>query len=154
MADDARYAMPEFTRALLGIAAPRGLGRPEHASGFGPLLAARKLAEEARSVRVRVAAFDAARLERAWTQSLESIAAARVPKAGADRRALNARLTEQAAPVFGAIRHLAQCAERACVAGEAPDQESWNAWIVAVQRVFDEADRFWLLIEPELGLRS
>src|SRR5579863_7679883 len=91
--DVTNFAMPEFTRALRGIASASGLGRVEHASVFGPLISARKLAEQAGSVRARVAAFDAARLQRAWLQSIESIAAARVPKAGPDRRALSARLT-------------------------------------------------------------
>ena len=149
----APYDMPEFTRALRGIAAASGLGRPEHASVFGPLLAARKVAEEARTVRMRVAAFDAARLERTWVESLDAIATARIPKSGADRRALNARLTEQAAPVFEAVRDLARSAERVRLAGEAPDDALWTAWIAAVQALFDAADRFWIEIEPELGPR-
>ncbi|MGH7653231.1 MAG: M14 family zinc carboxypeptidase [Gemmatimonadaceae bacterium] len=152
MPDDA-YAMPEFTRALRGIAAAGALGRPEHTSVFGPLLAARKVAEEARTVRMRVAAFDAARIERTWIESIAAIAAARVPKPGADRRALNARLTEQAAAVFDAIRLLARSAERVRLAGDAPDQVQWGAWIGAVQALFDGADRFWTEIEPELGPR-
>lgn len=150
----AQYAMPEFTRALRGIAASGGLGRPEHVSVFGPLLAARKVAEEARTVRVRVAAFDATRLERGWVESIEAIAAARVPKPGADRRALNARVSEQAAPVFAAIKRLAQAAERVRLAGETPGQAAWDAWIGAVQALFDAADLFWLEIEPELGPRK
>ena len=149
----ARYAMPEFTRALRGIAAAGGLGRPEHTSVFGPLLAARKVAQEARTVRMRVAAFDAARLERTWAESIEAIAAARVAKAGADRRALAARLTEQASPMFEAVRVLAQSGERVRIAGDAPDAASWEAWIAAVQALFDAADRFWMSIEPELGPR-
>jgi hypothetical protein len=149
----ARYAMPEFTRALRGIAAATALGRPEHARVFGPLLAARKLAEEARTVRMRVAAFDAARIERAWTESLDSIAAARVPKAGADRRAMRARLADQAAAVFTAIVDLARSAERVRLAGDLPEQPLWVAWIDAVQSLFDASDRFWLEIAPELGPR-
>ena len=151
---DSSYRLPEFTRALRGIAAASGLGRTEHTSVFGPLLAARKLAEEARSVRVRVAAFDAARLERAWLESIDAIAAARVPKAGADRRALSARLREQAAPLLAAIPVLAAAAERVRIAGDAPDAVLWDAWIAAVQALFDAADRFWFTIEPELGPRA
>jgi murein tripeptide amidase MpaA len=158
MPDDIRpgsspYTLPEFTRALRGIAAASGLGRVEHSSVFGPLLAARKLAEEARSVRVRVAAFDAARLERAWIESIEAIAAARVPKAGADRRALSARLKEQATPLLAAIPVLAAAAERVRLAGDAPDADAWHGWIAAVQNLFDAADHFWFAIEPELGPR-
>ncbi len=157
MPDDVRvdipYRLPEFTRALRGIAAASGLGRTEHTSVFGPLLAARKLAEEARSVRVRVASFDAARLERAWLESIDAIAAARVPKAGADRRALSARLREQAAPLLAAIPVLATAAERVRIAGDTPDPALWRAWIAAVQALFDAADRFWFTIEPELGPR-
>ncbi|HEV8411633.1 MAG TPA: hypothetical protein VGQ30_14070, partial [Gemmatimonadaceae bacterium] len=108
MPDDSRalppqFALPEFTRALRGLAAPGALGRPEHAGVFGPLIAARKLAEHAGSARARVAAFDSARLERGWVESIDTIASARVPKAGADRRALTARLSEQARDVFAAL---------------------------------------------------
>src|SRR6266481_4690260 len=96
----AEFAMPEVTRALRGLASASALGRVEHASVFGPLLVARKLAEQAGSVRARVASFDAPRLRKVWSESIDSIAAARVPKAGADRRALTARLTEQGAAMF------------------------------------------------------
>jgi hypothetical protein len=147
------YTMPEFTRALRGIAAASGLGRTEHTSVFGPLLAARKLAEEARTVRMRVAAFDAARLERTWAESTEAIAAARVPKAGAHRRAYAARLDELSAPVIAAMRTLAQSAERVRIEGESPTESSWAAWIADVQTLFDATDRFWLMIEPSLGVR-
>lgn len=151
--DSPDYAMPEFTRASRALASASGLGRVEHTSVFGPLLAARKLAEQAGSVRARVAAFDAARLKRAWLESVESIAAARVPKAGPDRRALTARLTEQAGPVLSAIPALELAAERVRSSGDAPDADSWSAWIAAVQALFDAADRFWFTIEPELGPR-
>jgi hypothetical protein len=145
--------MPEFTRALRGVASASGLGRVEHTGVFGPLLAARKLAEQASSVRGRVASFDAARLKRGWLESIESMAAARVRKAGPDRRALAARLTEQAAPVLAAIPALERSAERVRAVGDVPDAESWSAWIGAVQALFDAADRFWFAIEPELGPR-
>jgi len=143
--------MPEFARALRGLASARGLGRVEHAGVFGPLLSARKLAEHAGSVRARVAAFDAARLERAWLESIDSVAAARVPKSGPDRRALAARLAEQARPVLERIPALELAAARVRSQGDAPDADSWLAWIDAVQSLFDAADRFWFAIEPELG---
>jgi hypothetical protein len=149
--DSTDFSIPEFTRALRGLASARGLGRVEHTGVFGPLLAARKLAEQAGSVRARVAAFDAARLKRAWIESIGSIAAAGVPKAGPDRRALVARLTEQAGPVFAGIRALELAAARVRSAGDEPDADSWRAWIAAVQALFDAADRFWFTIEPELG---
>jgi hypothetical protein len=38
--------------------------------------------------------------------------------------------------------------------GDAPDADSWGAWIAAVQALFDAADRFWFTIEPELGPRA
>lgn len=148
---DSAYDMPEFTRALRGIAAAGALGRPEHTSVFGPLLAARKLAEEARTVRMRVAAFDAARLERAWAESIAAIAARRVPKDGADRRALSARLTEMGVPVTDAMQALAKCAELVQRDGESPAELTWGSWILAVQALFDATDRFWIAIEPELG---
>ncbi len=149
----AAFAMPEFTRALRGIASANGLGRAEHAGVFGPLLAARKLAEQAGSVRARVAAFDAARLKRAWLESIEAISSARVPKDGPDRRALHARILEQAEPVMAAIPALEAAAVRLRTAGDAPDATAWQLWLRAVQALFDAADRFWFAIEPELGPR-
>ncbi len=156
MPDDARgvppeFALPEFTRALRGLAAPGALGRPEHASVFGPMIAARKLAEHAGSVRARVAAFDPARLKRGWIETIDGIAAARVAKAGADRRALTARLTEQARDVFGALSALERTAEKLRIAGDPPDDAMWRTWIAAVQALFDSVDKFWFAIEPELG---
>lgn len=147
------YALPEFTRALRGVASASALGRVEHAGVFGPLLAARKQAEQAGSVRARVAAFDAARLRRSWTESIGAIAAARVPKAGADRRAIAARLTEQAGPILECLTELEAAAERVRLAGDAPDSDSWNSWLAAVQALFDATDLFWFTIEPELGPR-
>lgn len=149
----ATYTMPEFTRALRGIASANGLGRAEHASVFGPLLTARKLAERAGSVRARVAAFEPPRLQRAWLESIDSMAGSRIPKAGADRRAVTARLTEQAGPLLAGVAALEVVTQRVRAAGDAPDEASWHAWIAAVQALFDEADRFWFSIEPELGPR-
>ncbi len=144
-------AMPEFTRALRGFASARGLGRPEHVGVFGPLLTARKLAEQASGVRARVAAFDAARLRKSWLEAIDAMAAARVPKAGADRRALTARLTDFAAPLLATLAGLERATEQVRTTADALSPEAWNAWIAAVQSVFDEADRFWFRIEPELG---
>ena len=150
----ARFAIPEFTRALRGVGSPDGLGRVEHTAVFGPLLAARKLAEHAGSVRARVASFEASRLKRAWLESIEAIAAARVRKAGPDRRALVALLTEQAGPLLEGVSALERAAERVRALGDEPDPASWRAWIAAVQALFDAADRFWFTIEPELGPRA
>ena len=147
------FALPEFTRALRGLAAPGALGRPEHAGVFGPLIAARKLAEHAGGIRARVAAFDPARLKRGWIESIDGIASARVPKAGADRRALTARLAEHARDVFAALDTLERAAAKLRLAGDIPDAASWHGWIVAVQALFDSADKFWFAIEPELGPR-
>ena len=152
-AEAPRFTVPEFTRALRGLASPRGLGRPEHMGVFGPLIAARKLAEQAGSVRARVAAFDAARLERALAESIAAIGAARVPKEGADRRALTARLTDLAGPVYSALRAIESAAGRVRADGDPPRDESWSGWVAAVQELFNATDKLWFEIEPELGPR-
>ena len=149
----ADYDLPEFTRALRGLGSVTGLGRAEHTGVFGPLLTARKLAEQAGSVRARVAAFDAARLQRAWQACIDSIAATRVPKDGPDRRALVARLTDQAACVLSKIPALESAAAQVRSESDAPGAATWRAWIDAVQELFHAADRFWFLIEPDLGPR-
>ena len=148
---DANFALPEFTRALRGLASARGLGRSEHKAVFGPLLLARKEAELAATPAARVASFDATRLRRAWLESIESMAAARVPKPGADRRALTARLTECADPALAALPELEHAAARVRAPGGAIKPEAWRAWVAAVQLLFDAADRFWLALEPQLG---
>ncbi len=148
---DANFALPEFTRALRGLASARGLGRAEHKAVFGPLLLARKEAELAATPGARVASFDATRLRRAWLESIESMAAARVPKPGADRRALAARLTECAEPALVALPELERAAARVSKPGVAIEPGAWRAWVAAVQLLFDAADRFWLALEPHLG---
>jgi hypothetical protein len=148
---DTGFAMPEFTRALRGLASPHGLGRTEHMAVFGPLLLARKEAELAGTPGARVASFDATRLRRAWLESIESMAAARVPKGGADRRALTAHLMECADPALAALSGLERTAARVREAGGAIAPGAWRAWIEAVQLLFDAADRFWLALEPHLG---
>ena len=145
------FAMPEFARALRGLGSARGLGRPEHAAVFGPLLGARRLAEQAAGAGDRLAAFDAALLERGLRDAIASIAVARVSKDGPDRRALSARLTELAGPAFEAATALGRAAARARGAGGEPAAAAWRGWLDAVQALFDAIDRFWLAIEPELG---
>ncbi len=146
--------MPEFTRALRGMISVRGIGRAEHDGVFGPLLAARTAAEQSASPRVRIAAFDAERLRRGWTDAIDAMAAARITKAGPDRRALAARLSEHAAPALDALAAVERAAARAKESGDTPTAESWGAWIAAVQAVFDAADQFWFALEPELGARA
>lgn len=148
---DANFALPEFTRALRGLASARGLGRTEHKAVFGPLLLARKEAELAATAGARVAAFDAARLRRAWLESIDSMAAARVQKPGPDRRALTARLTECAEPALAALPALERAAARVTVPGGAIEPGAWRAWVAAVQLLFDAADRFWFALEPYFG---
>jgi Zinc carboxypeptidase len=147
----ADFTMPEFTRALRGFASARALGRTEHMAVFGPLLAARKEAETATTPAARAAAFDAARLRRTWLESIESMAAARVQRDGADRRALSARLMECAEPVLAALPPLEHAAAQVREAGAAIGQHAWQSWIAAVQALFDAADRFWFALEPSLG---
>jgi hypothetical protein len=149
--NDGAFAMPEFARALRGLASAQGLGRTEHMAVFGPLLLARKEAELAGTPGARVASFDPTRLRRAWLESIESMAAARVPKGGADRRALTARLMECADPALAALPGLERAAARVRDAGGTIEPGVWRAWIEAVQLLFDAADRFWLSIEPHLG---
>ena len=105
-------------RGRWGLGSRGVLGRAGPTAGSGPLLAARKAAEQSASPRVRIAAFDAERLRRAWTDAIDLLASARVPRDGADRRAL--RIGERHAQAktrrTAAIAHALAQVERAHLA--------------------------------------
>jgi hypothetical protein len=145
-----RFALPEFTRALRGFASVGSLGSPDHDGVFAPLLAARKAAARVATVEGRLAAFDAARLRRGLDESIEAMCAARTPRAGADRRALHARLTELAEPALQALDRMERSAADLRAATDAERAERWPTWIRSVQALFDGTDRFWIAVQASL----
>lgn len=138
--------LPEFTRSLRGFAAPDALGTPEHDLVFGPLVAARRSAARVTTVEGRIAAFDAARLRRAWESVVASLATGRACENDAIRRAFVARFGDAGTDVTAALDELARAAEALRRAPDSTRSDAWSAWCAAIQRLFDAADRFWLAI--------
>ena len=90
----ADFALPELTRSLRALGSARWLRDADHARFFTPLLTARRNAARVRTAEGQVAAFQADRLRRAFTEAVEQMAAARHPKSAPDRRAYAARLSD------------------------------------------------------------
>ncbi len=151
------FPLPEFTRSLRGFASVDSLGAPDHAGVFAPLLTARRAAARVTTLEGRLAAFDAARLRRGLDESIEAIAASRAPKAGAERRALRARLAELADPARIALDAMELAAADLRAAPDSGRSERWIIWIRAIQALFDGTDRFWIAVRdsapPPRGTR-
>ena len=143
--------LPEFTRSLRGFAAVGALGLPDHDRLFDPLLAARKAASRAATLEGQVAAFDAERLRRSLRDALGAISAERAPKAGADRRAVEAWIEELALPAFLALNRMEIHGVRVRGAPAADRTSARTSWVGTVQQVFDATDRFFCELQGALG---
>lgn len=144
------FALPEFTRSLRSLALPRP---PEsgHDRIFAPLIQARAAAHRMHAPEAQVAAFDPARLERAWREAITALAAERHARSAPDRRALEATLGDLALPVWATLERLqaAGAAVRAAPAGAREAQ--WERWVAVVQRLFEAADDWWGAAQRELA---
>lgn len=143
------YVLPEFTRSLRSIAVPSA---PETGHGriFRPLIEARAAAHRMHALEAQVAAFDAARLERAWKEAIAAIAAERHPRSAPDRRALAAALEQLAEPVWAALGRVAEAAAKARSAPVNARTPAWEAWVATVQRLFEAVDDWWGAATPVL----
>lgn len=144
----ARLALPEFTRAMRAFASVTSLGAPFHDTLFTPLLAARREAAEAHGVDGQLSAFEAVALQAVLVGAIESVAAECWPKSVADRRALTAQLLDLAAPIFSALNESAARAAELRNAFGAELESGWSRWVLALQTVFTEWDRFWGAAAP------
>ena len=144
------FVLPEFTRSLRSIALPSA---PEsgHDRIFAPLIQARAAAHRMHTLEAQVAAFDAARLERAWREATVALAAERHPRSAPDRRALAAELEQLAAPVWAALRRMAASATLARSAPVNAREVAWERWVSTVQRLFEAVDDWWGAATPVLG---
>lgn len=147
---EAPYVLPEFTRSLRALAVPSAPGS-DHDRIFAPLIQARTQANRVQSLEAQVAAFDAARLERAWREAIAALAADRHLRSAPDRRALVAELEELGAPVWRALARLQVAASAARLAPADGRQVAWEQWVAAVRRVFEAADDWWRAALPVLG---
>ena len=132
--------VPELTRALRTLGG-RGGGWGQEAF-FRPLIEARRRAAAGGDAALDAFAGSAllARIE----AELARMAAQRQPDHAAARRALEARLSDAAAPVRDALPPLDAAAGLARAAVPARALRHWREWAQAVQHVFARADAAWL----------
>ncbi len=150
--------LPEFTRGLRVLGSRRGGDRDAQWRFFAPLLQARRRLEQETDFDRRLDAFDAAALAGRLSQVITALAAERCPDRAPDRRALEAQLTDAAAPVFTRLRALEATTARARAAPDDRGFVAWRAWVTHVMAVFVAADRSWSaavkLLPPARGTRT
>jgi len=144
------FTLPEFTRSLRALAVPSAPGS-DHDLIFAPLIQARTMAHRASSMEAQLAAFDAARLERAWRAAITTLATARHKRLAPDQRALAAELELLGDPVWEALAAMGAAAEKAKLAKKDERRASWERWVVCVQLVFNQADDWWRAALPALS---
>jgi hypothetical protein len=143
MPEAAPFVLPEFTRSLRAFAAVGSLGNADHDRWFAPLLAARTSAARVQGIEGRVVAFDSARLRKALHDAIAQMAAERFRKSAPDRRALEALLEELCEPAFASLVNVERTAVGLRNASDLTRADAWQGWTVAVQSLFDAADRSW-----------
>ena len=143
-------ALPEFTRSLRTFGSRRAAGgvhRPEHDGFFAPLLAARGEAERASTADARRAALDSRSLRLALERRLRDFAAERYPANPPERRALEAELSECAAPLLARFSALDAAQDRLSNCAPVERFLRWREWSHALAALFECADVCW----PELS---
>lgn len=144
-------SLPELTRPLRGLGSHRAQPGADHDQFYRALLVARRDAERTGDPARRIAAFDGAALRSAMRRVLSDFAGAHHPRYAPDRRALHAELEEVADGLFRALDDVSARADAVGAAGDDSRLARWREWTAAVRRVFDEADRCWLLVLPVLA---
>jgi hypothetical protein len=150
---DGTPPLPEFTRALRALGSRRGrrggraAGADQQARFFAPLVDARSAAAVADDAAAVIAAFDGVALSAALRATLEGFARDRYPEYAPARRALEAELFDVAESLFAsceAVRAVASAARGAAA------HEALARWSHEVQRLFECADRVWVLLDEVL----
>jgi hypothetical protein len=147
---EAPYVLPEFTRSLRALAVPSAPGS-DHDRIFAPLIQARASAHRVQSLEAQVAAFDAARIERAWREAIAALGADRHPRSAPDRRALASELEELGAPVWAALARVQAAAGAARIAPVEGRRVAWERWVGTIRTLFEAADDWWRAALPVLG---
>ena len=151
----ADFALPELTRSLRALGSARWLRDADHARFLTPLLTARRNAARVRTAEGQVAAFQADRLRRAFTEAVEQMAAARHAKSAPDRRAYAARVSDAGSAVWRALDALEAAAATVAAASAAVRAGAWHAWVADLQQLFLAADVWWQrVIELRDGVRG
>jgi hypothetical protein len=143
--------LPELTTGLRSLGSRRGGSMVLQERFFAPLLQARRRLEEQRDIAWRLAAFDAADLRAHLESTLESFARERHPEHAPSRRALEARLLDEAAPLLRALEQLQDAARDLREVADAAQFSAWREWTRLARLVFEQADRSWQTSVPLLG---
>lgn len=144
--------VPELTLALRALGSTRGSPGAEHDRFYAPFLAARRGAQRASDAAARLAALDAARLRGELEGVLQALAADQHPRSAPERRALETKLGELAAPAFAALDRLDEAARTfAEQGGDDASFVRWRDWAVACRTMFTEVDRCWAAAAPALA---
>lgn len=143
-------ALTSVTRALRALGSRRGHPGADHDRFFAALLAARRRAERAADLDVRLASFDGVALRRATEAALLELAHQRYPEQPSARRAEEEELLELAEPVLLSYDRLIVVAQ--AVRDAEPDDVvlRWREWRETVKRTFENADRSWMAIARAL----
>ncbi|MHB1313783.1 MAG: M14 family metallopeptidase, partial [Gemmatimonadaceae bacterium] len=150
----ADFILPELTRSLRALGSARWLRDADHARFLTPLLTARRNAARVRTAEGQVAAFQADRLRRAFTDAVEQMAAARHPRSAPERRAYAARVSDAGSAVWGALDALEAAAARVATASAAARADAWHAWVSVLQQLFLACDGWWQrVVELRDGVR-
>lgn len=144
------FTLPEFTRSLRALAVPSAPGS-DHELAFAPFLQARALAHRAVSMEAQIAAFDAARIERALRSAIAALAERKHARSAPDRRSLEAELELLAAPVFASLASMNAAAELAKRARTDDRRAAWEVWVDSVRVMFRAADDWWAEAIPALA---
>ncbi|HUF29822.1 MAG TPA: M14 family metallopeptidase [Gemmatimonadaceae bacterium] len=143
--------LPELTRGLRALGSARAKADVAQGTLFGPLLAARRRAVRMTDPRDRVQALDAALLRRELARAPSVLAVARVPRAGAERRALDAALEDAISPLLAAVDALGAAATAFARAAGARRLVAWRGWTEAARATFAAADACWPAVRSALA---
>ncbi len=143
--------LPELTRGLRTLGSARAKADVAQGTLFAPLLAARRRAMRTTDPRGRMQALDAALLRRELASAVSVLAVTRVPRAGAERRALDAALEDATIPLLGAFEALAAAAASFQRADDDRRLVSWRAWTDAARATFAAADACWPAVRLALA---
>jgi hypothetical protein len=149
--ESAACDVPELTLALRALGSARGNPGAEHDRFYAPFLAARGGAQRAGDAAARLSALDAARLRGELEGVLQALAAQHHPRRAPDRRALETKLGELAAPAFAALDRLGEAARAFAEQGDEVSFVRWREWAAACRAVFAEVDRCWAAAAPALA---
>ena len=144
------HSLPELTRSLRGLGSHRARPDDDHDRFFAPFISARASAERTSDSRVRLDAFDAARLRDAVERQVVEFARMRYPDQPPDRRATEAILSECMEEVERRLERLDAAAAAVRESAAEVQLARWRAWRDAVRDVFDAADRCWFAMRPVL----